>query len=162
LDIIKNKKYLKVIIVLVLFYFFLSSFITHLTVSQIIFSSLNARSSSGGTVTASKILSLEAKKNFESFEVMDASVQQKAGTQSSFFSPSKVVFYRYYAIYELSLRAAVIKVISFHPENSGASITIIGVYVGQVPRPEFPYIVSFTYSLIYNVTTDGVKLIKAG
>jgi hypothetical protein len=114
-----------------------------LTVSQIVFSSLNARSSSGGTVTASKIPSLEVQKLSESFEVMDASVQQTAGTQSFFFSPSKVVFYRYYAIYELSLRAAVIKVIPFDPENSGASIIIIESHVGQVPGPESPCIVSF-------------------
>jgi len=114
-----------------------------LTVSQIVFSSLNARSSSGGTVTASKIPPLEAKKLFESFEVMDASVQQTAGMQSFFFSPSKVVFYRYYAIYELSLRVAVIKFISFDPENSGASITVIRFYVGQLPGPESPCIVSF-------------------
>ncbi|KAG0809772.1 hypothetical protein G6F16_013599 [Rhizopus arrhizus] len=59
---------------------------------------------------------------------MDASVQQAAGMQSFFFSPSKVVFYRYYAIYELSLRAAVIKVIPFESENSSASTTIIGFY----------------------------------
>ncbi|KAG1387527.1 hypothetical protein G6F59_016362 [Rhizopus arrhizus] len=77
---------------------------------------------------------------------MDASVQQTAGMQSFFFSPSKVVFYRYYAIYELSLRAAVIKFISFDPENSGASITVIRFYVGQLPGPESPCIVSFTYS----------------
>ena len=98
-------------------------------------------------MTASKIPPLEAKKLFESFEVMDASVQQTAGMQSFFFSPSKVVFYRYYAIYELSLRVAVIKFISFDPENSGASITVIRFYVGQLPGPESPCIVSFTYSL---------------
>ncbi|KAG0754661.1 hypothetical protein G6F24_012335 [Rhizopus arrhizus] len=63
--------------------------------------------------------------------------------QSFFFSPSKVVFYRYYAIYELSLRAAVIKFISFDPENSGASITVFRFYVGQLPGPESPCIVSF-------------------
>ena len=97
-------------------------------------------------MAALKIPSLEAKNNFESFEVMDASVQHTAGTQSFFFSPSKEVFYRYYAIYELSLRAAVIKVIPFDPENSGASTTIIGSYVGQVPGPESSCIVSFTYS----------------
>ena len=97
-------------------------------------------------MTASKIPSLEGKKLFESFEVMDDSVRQTAGTQSFFFSPSKVVFYRYYAIYELSLRAAVIKFISFDPENSGASITVIRFYVGQLPGPESPCIVSFTYS----------------
>ena len=72
-------------------------------------------------MTTSKVPSLEAKKLFASFEVTDASVQQTAGTQSFFFSPSKVVFYRYYVIYELSLRAAVIKVIPFDPENSGSS-----------------------------------------
>ena len=94
-------------------------------------------------MTASKIPPLEAKKLFESFEVMDASVQQTAGTQSFFFSPSKVVFYRYYAIYELSLRVAVIKFISFDPENSGASITVFRCYVGQLPGPESPCIVSF-------------------
>lgn len=98
-------------------------------------------------MTASKIPPLEAKKLFESFEVMDASVQQTAGMQSFFFSPSKVVFYRYYAIYELSLRAAVIKFISFDPENSGASITVFRFYVGQLPGPESPCIVSFTYSI---------------
>jgi hypothetical protein len=114
-----------------------------LTVSQIVFSSLNARSSSGGIVTASKIPSLEAKKLFESFEVTDASVQQTAGTQSFFFSPPKVVFYRYYAIYELRLQAAVIKVIPFDLEHSGASIAVIGSYVGQVSGPESPCIVSF-------------------
>lgn len=98
-------------------------------------------------MTASKIPPLEAKKLFESFEVMDASVQQTAGMQSFFFSPSKVVFYRYYAIYELSLRAAVIKFISFDPENSGASITVIRFYVGQLPGPESPCIVSFPSAL---------------
>ena len=95
-------------------------------------------------MTASKIPPLEAKKLFESFEVMDASVQQTAGMQSFFFSPSKVVFYRYYAIYELSLRAAVIKVIPFDPENSGGSNIIAGSYVEQVPGSESPCIVSFT------------------
>ena len=100
-------------------------------------------------MTASKISSLEAKKLFASFEVTDASVQQTAGTQSFFSSPSKVVFYRYYAIYELSLRAAVINVIPFDPENSGASITIIRFYVGQVPGPESPCIVSFPSARLY-------------
>ena len=105
-------------------------------------------------MTASKIPSLEGKKLFESFEVMDDSVQQSAGTQSFFFSPSKVVFYRYYAIYELSLRAAVIKVIPFDPENSGVSITIIGSYVGQVPGPESPCIVSFPSAEYDDIVTS--------
>jgi hypothetical protein len=76
-------------------------------------------------VTASKIPPLEAKKLFESFAVMDACMQKTASTQSFFFSLPKVVFFLCNAIYELSLRVAVIKAIPFDPENSGASIAII-------------------------------------
>ena len=59
-------------------------------------------------MTASKIPPLEAKKLFESFEVMDASVQQTAGMQSFLFSPSKVVFYRYCRVWSLMMSLFII------------------------------------------------------
>ena len=95
-------------------------------------------------MTALRVPPLDAVKLFASFAVLHASVQHIAGMQSLFFRQTKVIFSRFFAVYELSLIVTAIKVTSFDPKNSGASIAIIGFDVGQLPVPESPCTISFT------------------